>query len=142
AQPWGSPATLALGDTQRIVLEASDGIASDSFELHGQVPANQQAAAVGNYRSDFIADAVFNYAEGTHDCSTLPPESTTTAPFAVTASVAANCLIETSDLDFGSTGQIGSNIDAETDFDLTCTSGTGYSIAISGGGSGDPANRL
>jgi len=63
------------------------------------------------------------------------------ASFSVSASIAANCLLETADLDFGTAGIIGSDIDADTDIDITCTPGTGYDIAIDGGGAGDPDHR-
>ena len=142
AIPWGSAAAPELGEPRRITVDIHDGAGSAFIQLHGIVPNNQQAAAVGNYRADLTtSDVSFDYGEGSLDCS-APLESSTTASFAVTASVAANCLLETSDLDFGTSGLIGDNIDAETDLNLTCTSGTGYSIAISGGGAGDPNNRL
>jgi spore coat protein U-like protein len=142
ASPWGS-LTSGLGDPRRIDVEVDGTSASLTVTLHGVVPAGQSTAPVGDYRSDFGAsDAVFTYAEGDLDCSAPLGGADAVASFSVLANVAANCLLETNDLDFGTAGLIGSNIDAETDFELTCTEGTAYEIAIDGGSADDPENRL
>lgn len=67
--------------------------------------------SISDCGSDFSASSVFPCAEGD----------------------LANCLVETSDLDLGTAGIIGSNIDAQTEPVITCTPGTG--TAIDGGGS-------
>ena len=140
--PWGSLTAPQLGDPRRIDVPVSGTSASATATLHGVVPAGQATAPVGDYRADFSSsDAVFTYAEDDLDCD-APVGTDTSATFAVLADVPANCLLETSDLDFGRAGLIGDNIDADTAFDLTCTSGTDYTISIDGGGAGDPANRV
>lgn len=141
--PWGSTTTPQLGDPIRFDVPVSGTSASLTTTLFGYVPAGQSEAPVGDYRSDFSsADSVFVYAEGNLDCAAPIGGADAPAPFSVLASVAANCLLETSDLDFGTAGLIGSNIDADTDFVLTCSAGIDYTISIDGGGAGDPDNRL
>lgn len=141
--PWGSLAASSLGDPRSIEVPVDGTSASLTVSLHGVVPSGQSTAPVGDYRSDFGAsDAVFTYAEGELDCSAPLGGADAFASFSVLANVAANCLLETNDLDFGTAGLISSNIDAETDFELTCTEGTEYEIAIDGGAADDPENRL
>jgi spore coat protein U-like protein len=140
---WGTVTTPEFGDPRRIDVPVTGTSASLTVTLHGVIPTGQSTAPVGDYRSDFApTDSVFTYAEGNLDCAAPSGGTDAFAPFSVVASVPANCLLETSDLDFGTTGVIGSNIDADTAFDLTCTSGTDYEISIDGGGAGDPDNRV
>lgn len=141
--PWGSTGEPGLGAPYRIDVPVSGTSATLTTQLRGAVPAGQSSAPVGDYHSDFTgASSVFTYAEGNLDCAAPVGGADATAPFTVTASVVANCLLETADLDFGTAGIIGSNIDAETALDITCTPGTGYGITIDGGGSNDPDNRV
>lgn len=141
--PWGSLASTGLGDPYRIDVPVSGSDATRTIQLEGVVPGGQPAVPVGDYHADFAAaDAVFTYAEGDLDCGAQIGGADAYAAFSVSASVVANCLLETSDLDFGTAGIIGHNIDADTDLSITCTPGTGYTIAIDGGGAGDPEHRL
>lgn len=143
AAPWGGAMAPALGDPRQIDVPVDGDSASRTVTLHGVVPAGQSTAPVGDYRSDFSSsDAVFTYAEGELDCAAPVGGADAFASFSVLANVAANCLLEANDLDFGTAGLIGSNIDADTDFELSCTEGTDYTIAIDGGGADDPENRL
>jgi spore coat protein U-like protein len=141
--PWGSTGEPTLGSPLRIDLPVSGTTAALTTQLRGEVPAGQSGTPVGEYSSNFnAANSVFTYAEGELDCAAPIGGTDATAPFTVNASVVANCLLATADLDFGTAGIIGSNIDAQTQLDITCTPGTGYSIGIDGGGSHDPDNRL
>ena len=141
--PWGSSTAPELGDPYQISLPVTDGSAGRTVTLHGSVPSGQAAAPVGDYSANFSGTNVdFKYAEGSHDCASLVAEGDATASFTVTASVPANCLLQTNDLDFGRTGLIGRNIDATTTIGVACTPGTDYSISIDGGNSGDPDHRV
>jgi len=141
--PWGSSSAPELGDPYEIDLPVSDGSANGSVMLHGTMPSGQQSAPVGDYSASFSgANVDFKYAEGSHDCASLAPEGDATASFVVTASVPANCLLQTNDLDFGTTGLIGRPIDATTTISVACTPGTNYAVSIDGGGSGDPDHRV
>jgi spore coat protein U-like protein len=64
---------------------------------------------------------------------------TETAEFNVQITIDAECLIDSAtDLDFGSSGVIDSDIDATSTITVTCTSGTDYDIGLSPG-TGDGA---
>ena len=141
--PWGSTSTPELGTPFEIDIPVSGSTADLTTRLNGAVPAGQQSTPVGDYRANFsLSDAVFTYAEGNLDCSAPAGGTDALAPFAVTASIVDNCLLETSNLDFGTAGIIGDYIDADTSLSLTCTPGTHYDISIDGGASGDPTHRL
>jgi spore coat protein U-like protein len=142
AVPWGSVTATEYGAPHGVQFPVSNGSAAGSLSLHGVVPAGQSSAAIGDYSSDFLSDAFFTYADGDLDCAAPVGGTDLQTPFAVTARVVANCALITSDLDFGTSGKIGDNIDAETDLSLTCTAGTDYTISIDGGGAHDPNNRL
>ncbi len=138
---WGSDSTPELGAPNRFLLDVNDGSATGYGTLYARIPPGQTDAPVGTYHAGFTAaDVTFAYEEGDHDCSTVGG-AVASADFSVDAGIVANCRLETNDLSFGTTGRIGENIDAETELELICTAGTGYGIAIDGGGSGDPANR-
>jgi spore coat protein U-like protein len=44
-----------------------------------------------------------------------------------------DCMITASNLDFGATGMLSSNVDADTSVSVTCTPGTQYSIGLDAG---------
>jgi spore coat protein U-like protein len=141
--PWGSTTSPDLGAPNSIDIPVSGTTADLTTRLNGAVPANQATAPVGTYRANFSSsDAVFTYAEGDLDCSAPVGGTDALASFAVTAEIVDNCLLQTANLDFGTAGLIGDNIDADTAMSLTCTPGTHYAISIDGGRSGDPDNRL
>ena len=143
ATRWGSTDDASLGEPYRIDIPVSGATAATTRQLYATVPRGQPTVPVGIYHAAFSsADAVFTYAEGNLDCASPAGGTPTTASFAVSASVVANCLLNTSDLDFGRTGIIGDNIDAETSLSITCTPGADYAIGIDGGGSADPSHRL
>jgi spore coat protein U-like protein len=141
--PVGSASSPGLGAPYQIDVPVSGADATLTTQIYGIVPASQSTTPVGDYHADFTgSDAVFTYAEGALDCSAPVGGTDAGASFAVTASIAANCDLETADLNFGTAGIIGENIDADTDLSITCTPGTSYGIAIDGGGSHDPDNRV
>lgn len=139
--PWGSTSNPELGNAAEIDIPVSGDTVSYTAHIHGTIPTGQSAAAVGDYSTSFSStDAAFRYAEGGLDCGSTDGTEVQ-ASFTATASVPANCLLQTADLDFGTTGLIGHNIDDKTTVGVTCTPGTAYTISIDGGGSHDPTHR-
>lgn len=55
------------------------------------------------------------------------------ATFTVSASVAANCLINVQNINFGTQGVLSANVDATGSVTATCTPGTPYTISLNGG---------
>ncbi|WP_250954226.1 spore coat U domain-containing protein [Rhizobium sp. CG5] len=70
--------------------------------------------------------------------STTAFSQTQTGDMAVSMTVAAECTIATEALAFGTVGIIDTNIDAEADLTVQCTSGSAYQISLSDG-AGDGA---
>lgn len=144
--PWGSVDNGALGPPRTIVLPVSDTAASATIYLYGTVPAGQSNAAEGSYVSLFTAaDATFSYEEGSAlDCGIAAGSSEAYGTFSVRGTVAANCLLEAEDINFGTVGLIDTNVDASGDLTITCTPGTGYSVSLDGGlsGASNPEQRL
>lgn len=141
--PWGSIDTPTLGAPHEIDVPVSGSSATFTAHIYAVVPRGQLTTPVGQYSANLSeSDVDFKYAEGPLDCVSPGGADEATASFTVSASVLANCLLQTADLDFGTAGLIGHNIDAATSMGITCTPGTGYAITIDGGGSGDPTHRL
>lgn len=142
---WGSIATPSLGSPQRFDLPVSGETASASYSLYGRVFGSQIAATAGSYSASFSgADASYSYAEETLDCDQPGGAQGGETTFTVTASVAANCLVDASDIEFGQHAEIGSPVDAEGTIDITCTPGTDYSVTLGGGlrNSQNPEQRI
>lgn len=143
---WGAYNATTLGQPQTIRLAASNGAASGTVTLYGAVSAGQATAATGTYLSSFTpADAAFYYQEGsTLDCAAPTTAILAEASFATQATVAANCLINVEDINFGVHGLIDSEVTANGAIDLTCTPGANYTVALDGGltGATNPEQRL
>jgi len=68
--------------------------------------------------------------------------ATKTASFTVSATVAKNCIISATDMDFGTFDLDDvSNRTTTSNILVRCTNGTNYEVRLSPGGSGDFANR-
>ncbi|HYS49181.1 MAG TPA: spore coat U domain-containing protein [Xanthobacteraceae bacterium] len=60
--------------------------------------------------------------------------ATTTATFQVRITIASACQVTSAnDLDFGSQGVLGANVDAQTTLSVTCTLGTSYNVGLDAG---------
>ena len=59
--------------------------------------------------------------------------ATKTATFNVTANVVDDCTISTENLDFGDVGILSSNVDADAEIRVLCTTGTAYTVALDAG---------
>lgn len=70
--------------------------------------------------------------------------ATKTTTFQVRLTLANDCAISASDLDFGSQGVLGANIDQTTTLSVTCTTGAPYSVGLDAGTAAGStiANRL
>lgn len=130
--PWGHESHPELGDPLRLTLDVTDGAAATTVTLHGLVHGAQTSTAPGNY-SATIADTHASFAYDNGDLSNCTRDQGTETSISVSAEVQANCLIEAGDLNFGTVGIIDQNVDAIADIAVSCTPGTGYSIALDGG---------
>lgn len=67
---------------------------------------------------------------------------TATDTFDVSLTVEAQCTIAAQNLNFGTTGLIATNIDAQANLTVECTEGSPFSIGLNDGGSGSTAARV
>ena len=152
---WGSRYWIGAPPTVDIplfvnLLGIQIGTSSASHTLYAEVPAGQQTVPPGTYSSVFSGgQTALNYDGFLLDlpllaptCATLNTPSATT-PFTVTATIAPNCGVSASSLNFGSAGVLSLNIDASTTLAVTCSATTPYTVALNGGLSGavDPQQR-
>lgn len=120
------------------------GSGSTSRTIYGAVLGGQATAAPGTYLSTFSGTHVeFRYRATllSSDCSTSAG-SVDRPTFTINATVPANCLLAIQNIDFGSTGILGGNVDATGGVGITCTPGTPYTVSLNNGATGSaPAAR-
>lgn len=143
---WGSYAWPSAPTVPgfALVLDAL-GSGSASRTIYGTVLGGQATAVPGTYLSTFsgIPHVEFRYRASvlSNDCSTSAG-SVDSPTFTINATVAANCLLAIQNIDFGSTGILGANVDATGGVTITCTPGTPYTVSLNNGANGSaPAAR-
>ena len=145
-QVWGSWGAVVTaygsgGVTYDLLLNSS-GSASHTFTLYARVLANQQAAAPLAYSWSATSPGTKYGYLGTSSCPT-GGSSTNGGSTVWTATVATNCAVSATGINFGSSGTITSNVDATGSLTVQCTNATPYTVALNGGNSGasDPTKR-
>lgn len=121
------------------------GSATMSATIYGLVFENQTSLPAGNYISSFAGHTVFGYHyEATSPGCSASNSNQSGVAFTASANVPANCLIHTQMIDFGTTGILAGNVDAEGKINVTCTQGSDYTIALDNGqnGNGPTARQM
>jgi spore coat protein U-like protein len=122
--------------------------ADASVRVYGRVLANQLDVPTKDNASTVYAEnhgaanATVNYgfySEVAPDCSALPLGGG--FPFRVEATVANNCTISATDLNFGERGLLTQLTQARSAVAVQCTRNDAFRISLDGGISGDPSNR-
>ncbi|NTF45673.1 spore coat protein U domain-containing protein [Rhizobium rhizogenes] len=132
---WSYPARAPAYALTMALLSGGSLIgASGSFTVYASALGNQPTAATGAFTSSFsAADTTFIYGYSSATTCAAPSGTLGSAPFTVNASVAANCLINIQNIDFGTQGVLRTNVDATGSVTATCTPGTTYTISLNGG---------
>lgn len=113
------------------------GTGSQSYTIYAALPSGQSSAAAGAYLSAFSGgDSVFYYRYSLlSDCSNQ--SGTQAQPtFQASATVAANCLVSTQDVNFGAQGVLTADVDAAGAVFVTCTPGSAFTIGLGAGAAG------
>lgn len=133
--------TLTLGLSGLLTYSGSG-----TMTVYGRVPGSQSTVATGTYGSLLSGGHIkieyrMDYSGST--CNATVPSSTTARPnFQINASVAANCMVNATDVDFGSKGNLTAVTDSTGNVAVKCTPGTSYSVGLNGGlTGGTPTNR-
>ena len=127
------------------------GVYTRSYTIYGKIPGSALAGigTSGNgdtvYTSSFGADATFTYSLttllGPPACNTGAPAITAPLPFQVRASIVNNCVINASNLSFGSSNVLAGAVRANAGLAVRCTANNAYRIALNGGVNGSVADR-
>ena len=121
------------------------GSSSDTATIYGRVPGGQSTVPPGTYLSTFSSGHVEIRYRTTllgSSCSGGQGTLGTTPAFTINATVPANCLVATQNIDFGPKGVLDANVDATGQVTVTCTPTTSYTVSLNGGTTGGtPTNR-
>ncbi|MFS8049770.1 spore coat U domain-containing protein [Rhizobium sp. BR 314] len=131
---WAYPSRAPAFAMTMTLLGGLLSAATGSMTMYGAVLGSQPTAATGAFTSNFSsADTAFYYSYSSATTCDSPSGSVGTATFAVSASVAANCLVSVQNINFGTQGVLSGNVDATGSVTATCTPGTTYTISLNGG---------
>lgn len=138
---WPYPPT---GKGVRIRLNGS-GTGSRNVPIRTEIYAGQPATSPGLYTSNFAGGhTLISYAyTGTGNCSVISGFGGVQIPFTVMANVVGACTVTATDLNFGTSGVLASNLDTTNTISVNCSNLTPYNIGLDGGLSGaiDPTLR-
>jgi len=136
---WGSWETGY--DSAGVQLDVGKG-STTNVTVYGRFLASQQTIATGSYVSAFTANPFIRYAnKGTASCPTGGLTASTS--FSATATVVTACNVSATSVNFGSTGILASNNDAQGTLSIRCSPSLPYTVSLDGGTSGatDPTQR-
>jgi len=126
----------------------SSGNFNGAQTIYGKVDPNQTTLPIGVYTDSFTGSeqAKIEYKQGIHTCNDIwnNADGTEFESFIATANIISACTVSATNIDFGNTGLLTSNIDATSSVDVTCTSALPYDVGLDGGLSGatDPTMRI
>lgn len=143
---WGSYTwAYASRPPPQVLVPILIGNASGSATIYARVTGGQSAVPPGTYQSIFSGIHVeFRYQNDLlgNSCNTGFGLTAPDPTFTINATVAANCLVATQNIDFGSKGVLDANADATGQVSVTCTPSTAYTVSLNGGTTGGtPTNR-
>lgn len=138
---WPFPPT---GKGTRLRLNGA-GTKSKNITVRGEIYAGQPATPPGLYVSNFAGGhtMIAHAYQSVGNCNTISGLGGVQVPFIVQANVLGACTVSATDLDFGTSGVLASNLDATNTISVNCSNLTPYTIGLDGGSTGavDPTLR-
>lgn len=137
------PSMTSWSNTTAIVIPTSGNILGFNANATVSVPAillgNQQSTPAGSYTQ--TVDATMSYS--TSSCTSGLIVGTNSSSFQVSANVLKSCNVAATNLNFGTAGILNTAVNGQTEIDVQCSKGTGYSVGLNGGltGATDPTQR-
>ena len=138
------PAMTSWSNTTAIAVPVTGTILGFTANTTVNVPAtllaNQQSAPPGAYLQTVNATVAY----GTASCTTgLLGGETASFSFQVSATVLKSCNVTATNLNFGTFGDLNAAVAGQSEIEVQCSNGMGYSIALNGGltGATDPTQR-
>lgn len=142
---WGSYNWPYASRPPVLGLPVLVGNASGTATIYGRVTGGQSTVPPGTYQSIFSGTQLaFRYQNDLlgNSCNTGFGATAPSPTFTINATVPANCLVATQNIDFGSKGVLTANADATGQVTVTCTPSTAYTVSLNGGSTGGtPTNR-
>ena len=129
---WGDINMAGAAPPRLVISLDASGAGVANVALYARIAGGQGNAATGNYASDFLV-TVRSTTSTSLSCASVITNPAAPTAFSVNASYASNCLIQTSNLDFGTIGSLNAVIDAETMLAVTCSTGSTYTVGLDGG---------
>ena len=132
---WGSwPASLYGGGFTWDVFSTAANLTATTT-VYGRVPGSQQSIPSGSYSSNLTL--FFTYDNSDNTACPFNGKGNSSTTFTATATVLSNCIVSATNLNFGSTGTLSSNIDATSSLSIQCSNGAPYNVGLDAGtGSG------
>jgi spore coat protein U-like protein len=147
--PWGAASAGGTPVAVTLTRPATGTTASTSVRIYGQVLAQQQGVPTANnastlYRDSYSAAgtrlAFGFYALAEPACAALPAAGA--FPFQATATVANNCTITATDMNFGNGAVSSGAQQARSTINVTCTRNDAFRISLNGGAHGNVTDRV
>ncbi len=146
-QIWGSTAVFAASGPKRYVFNSGSvliilgGTSTISDTIYASINPGQTTKPVGTYTSSFTAAyTLVRFASGDVPC---PASGGSAMPtFNVTATVVANCAINTQNLAFGTTSALVGNRDQTSTMSVTCTNAAPWSVGLGNGSNFSGTRRM
>jgi spore coat protein U-like protein len=136
---WGSWETGF--DSAGVQLDVAKS-STTNVTVYGRFFASQQAVPAGAYTATFTANPFIRYGNlGLASCPTGGLTASTS--FSATATVLSSCNVNATSVNFGSSGILSGNTDAQGTLSIQCSPSLPYTISLNGGNSGatDPTQR-
>jgi spore coat protein U-like protein len=132
---WGSYSWAFAATPPTINLPLGiGGSASTNVLIYGRVFGSQASATPGTYLSSFAGDTTFIYATAALlPCPNMLLPQQASPSFVASATVPGTCNVFAQDLDFGTSGGLGANLDATGQLSVNCVPGTAYTIGLDDG---------
>ena len=142
SRTWGKPPTPPTVD----VALSGAGTGTTSQTIWARVLSGQTGLPAGAYSSVFSGtNTQIAYAYSTvGNCNAIGLTNVTNVPFTAQATYGGACTVSATNLDFGSHGVLDTATNASNAVSVTCTSGTAYTVSLSGGdvAAVDPTQRM
>lgn len=136
---WGSWETGY--DSAGVQMDVSRG-STTNVTVYGRFFAAQQTVPPGSYTATFTANPFIRYAnKGATACPTGGLTASTS--FSATATVLSSCNVNATSVNFGSSGILSGNTDAQGTLSIQCSPSLPYTVSLNGGNSGatNPTQR-
>lgn len=111
---------------------------SQNLSVYGRLFGSQNTAPTGLYQDTYTnpqvrITGVLTYSYGSGSCDSFGQDAGLFSSVTVNATVASNCLVNASNLNFGTASLISGSIASTSTLGVQCTNGTAYQVGLNNG---------